>query len=57
MTDTEKIVAVNKWFSRNYDMFKLDEYYGLDICAELFDLVSKCSSDGDDKVSTGQVSN
>jgi len=57
MTDTEKIVAVNKWFSRNYDMFKLDEYYGLDICAELFDLVSKCSSDGDDKVSTGQMSN
>ena len=46
MTDIEKIQIVNKWFDENHYLFKLDQYYGIDIVAELYQLVQKCSYDG-----------
>ena len=47
MTDIEKIEIVNKWFDENHYLFKTDQYYGIDIVAELYQLVKKCSYDGD----------
>lgn len=46
MTDYEKMEVVSDWVSKNQKLFKLDEYYGLEIISEIFRLVKMCSSDG-----------
>lgn len=33
---------VTKYFQQNYHYYKLDEYYGIDIQAELYRLVKDC---------------
>ena len=53
MNDIEKMRLINEWFDKNHTLFKLDEYYGVEITNELFQLVKMCSSDGGDLVSTG----
>lgn len=53
MTEIEKMIEINNWFSDNHYLFKLDKYYGIDIVGELYQLVQKCSSDGPVMVSTG----
>lgn len=40
--DERVMVEVNNWFSQNHSMFKLTEYYGIDICGELYNLVKTC---------------
>lgn len=45
MNDLEKMIKVNAWFDENHRLFKLDEFYGIDIVAELYQLVKECSSD------------
>lgn len=46
MNDIEKMRLINEWFGKNHTLFKLDEYYGIEITNELFQLVKTCSSDG-----------
>lgn len=36
------ITVVNEWFGKNHHMFKLTEYYVIDICCELYHLVDQC---------------
>lgn len=43
MTDLAKMEIVSEWYKKNHHLFKTDQYYGLDIISELFDLVKTCS--------------
>jgi hypothetical protein len=43
MTDIEKMQKVTDWFDANHHLFKLDQYYGIDIIAELYRLVNEVS--------------
>lgn len=52
MTDIEKMKIVREWFDENQNFFKLDQYYGPYLEDELYNLIKKCSDDGDETVST-----
>lgn len=43
MTDLERMRIVTKWFDENKSLFNLDECFGIDIIAELFQLVQEAN--------------
>lgn len=41
--DDERVMTeVSKWFDQHRHLFKLNECYGIDICADLYNLVKTC---------------
>lgn len=43
MSDFERVRKVDEWFQKNSYLFKTDTYYGIEIIAELNELVKSCT--------------
>lgn len=41
MRDEELLKIVDEWFNKNHNLFKLEQYYGVDIVIEIFNLLKQ----------------